>query len=196
MCYCLTCLLFLLNMFSNGNITCSISYVLLCSMFNIIWVTYIVSCVLLFNAIISCIVTCSVRYVLLFNAINSVNVTSSICYVLLFNMFYNVSATCSSSIRIMTCAIVQSSGIRPTVFILFIIDLQVIGHTNHVTNYIYNCSQLMPDMRVIDKWLEFQQVLKYVGKTNFWLKLLKTKEMVFHWPNPRNYLPAAELPGI
>ena len=43
---------------------------------------------------------------------------------------------------------------------------------------------------------EFQNVLKWAKDNKLKLNLAKTKELVFHRPNARNYLPPEELPGV
>ena len=40
-----------------------------------------------------------------------------------------------SATRIITRSILQGSGIGPTLFIIFVIDLRPLGLTNHITKY-------------------------------------------------------------
>ena len=50
----------------------------------------------------------------------------------------------SSFTHIITHSIIQGLGIESTLFILFITDLQPIGHSNHMTKYADDCSLLVP----------------------------------------------------
>ena len=79
--------------------------------------------------------------------------------------------------RIVTRSIVQRSVMVPTLFIIFIIDLQLIGHSNHTTNcdlqlighsnHMTNCADvcnlLVPVRSDVDICLEFQHILKFGG---------------------------------
>ena len=55
-----------------------------------------------------------------------------------------------SATRIITRSIVQSSGIGPILFIIFVIDLRPLGLTNHITKYADDTSLLVPEMADID----------------------------------------------
>ena len=98
--------------------------------------------------------------------------------------------------RAINRSIVQGSGIGPTVFVTCIIDLKPIGSTNYVTKYADDASLLIPEKCDIDSTLEFQNMLKWAINNKFTINMARTKELVFHRPNARNYLPSVALPGI
>ena len=82
-------------------------------------------------------------------------------------------------------------------FITLIIDLQPIGHSNHMTTYADDCSCWCLKGSDVHISLEFQHILKWAGDNTFSVNMSKTKEIVFHHPTPpRNYLPHAEIRGI
>ena len=80
----------------------------------------------------------------------------------------------------------QGSGIGPTLFIIFIIDLQPIGQSHHLTKYADDCSLLVPERNDVDRCFEFQRILKWAGDNKLSVNMSKTKEIVFHRPSPRN----------
>ena len=90
--------------------------------------------------------------------------------------------------RIITRSIVQGSGIWPTLFIIFVIDLRPLGLTNHITKYADDTSLLVPENADIDITAELQHVLKWAEVNELKLNAAKTKELVFHRPNPRNFI--------
>ena len=87
---------------------------------------------------------------------------------------------------------VQGSGIGPTLFVICIIDLKPIWSTNYVTKYADDASLLVPEKCDIDIMLEIQNVFKWATNNNLTINMAKTKELIFHRPNARNYL----LPAI
>ena len=68
-----------------------------------------------------------------------------------------------------------------------IIDLKRIGSTNYVTKYADDASILVPEKCDIDIMLEFKNVLKWANNNKLTINMAKTKELVFHKPNARNY---------
>ena len=81
-------------------------------------------------------------------------------------------------------------------FVICIIDLKPIGNTNYVTKYADDASLLVPEKCDIVIMLEFQNVLKWDINNKFTINMATTKELVFHRPNARNYLPPVALSGI
>ena len=55
---------------------------------------------------------------------------------------------------------------------------------------------MMRDLNYADLEREFLNVRKWANDNKLMVNMAKTKEIVFHRPNARNYLPPAELPGI
>ena len=84
---------------------------------------------------------------------------------------------------------VQSYTVRTTLFIIHIIDLKLISHSNHMAKYADDRNLLVLERIDADICLECQHILK----SNKWTRDNKlaeseTKEIVFHWPSPRNFL--------
>ena len=98
--------------------------------------------------------------------------------------------------RAINRSIVQGSGIGLTLFTICIIDLQPLGTTNHICKYADDLSLLVPEKCVIDISEELENVLKWADENKLRINLAKTKELVFHRPNVRNYLAPSELPGL
>ena len=87
-------------------------------------------------------------------------------------------------------------GIGPTLFVICIIDWKPTGSTNYVTKYCDDASLLVPEKCDTDITSEFQNVLKWAINNKLTINMAKTKELVFHKTNARNYLPPVALPGI
>ena len=56
-------------------------------------------------------------------------------------------------------------------------------------------SLLVPERSDFDICFEFQHIFKWAGDNKLSVNMSKTKDIVFHRPSPRNYLPSAEIPG-
>ena len=82
--------------------------------------------------------------------------------------------------RIITRSIVQGSGIGPTLFIIFVINLRPLGLTNHITKYADDTSLLVPEKADTDITAELQHVLKWAEVNELNINTAKTKELVFH----------------
>ena len=92
-------------------------------------------------------------------------------------------------------SIAQGSGLGPTLFTICIIDLQPIGSSNRITKYADDCSLMAPEKCDVDMLDEFQHVLNWAVANKLTINMCKTKELVFHRPNARNYLTPSQLPG-
>ena len=90
----------------------------------------------------------------------------------------------------------QRSGLGPTLFTICIIDLKRIGFSNRITKYADDCSLMVPEKCDVDMLDEFQHALNWAVANKLTINMYKTKELVFHRPNARNYLVPTELPGI
>ena len=65
-----------------------------------------------------------------------------------------------------------------------------------MTKYAYNVLLLVPEKTDVDMFQEFSNIIKWSADNKLTVNLAKTKKIVFHRPNPRNYLRPAELDGI
>ena len=81
-------------------------------------------------------------------------------------------------------------------FIMFIFDLKVLDILNYLLKYADDCTLLCPESSNTSIELEMANIMLWANNNKLLLNLLKTKEMVFHRPNPRNIVFPAELAGI
>ena len=93
-------------------------------------------------------------------------------------------------------SIVQGSGLGPTLFTICIIDLKRIGFSNRITKYADDCILMVHEKCDVDMLDEFQLVLNLTVANKLTINMCKTKELVFHRPNARNYFAPSELSGI
>ena len=98
--------------------------------------------------------------------------------------------------KVINRSIMQGSGLGPTLLTICIIDLQPIDSSNRITKYADDCSFMVPEKCDVDMLNEFQHVLNWAVANKLTINMCKTKELVFHRPNARNYLAPSELPGI
>ena len=82
----------------------------------------------------------------------------------------------------------QGSGIEPTFFIICITDFEPISSTNYITKYADNSSLLVLEKYDVDLSEELQNVLKWAKHNKMQVNMGKTKEIVFHRSNARNFL--------
>ena len=103
-----------------------------------------------------------------------------------------------SFIRILNWSIVQGSRIGPRLFVIFIFDLAPSAKSNHLTKYADDASLLVPEKTDVQINDEFQNVLKWASQNKLTVNMAKTKEIpiVFHKPNPWNYVPPNPISGI
>ena len=64
-------------------------------------------------------------------------------------------------------------------------DLKPLGLTNHITKYADDASVLVPENKDVDLADEFKNVLKWAELNKLKINMSKTKELVFHRPNPK-----------
>ena len=67
-------------------------------------------------------------------------------------------------------------------------DFKPIGSTNNITKYADDASRLVPEKNDVGLEPEFLNVTKWASENKLMVNMAKTKELVFHRPNARNYL--------
>ena len=72
-------------------------------------------------------------------------------------------------------SIVQGSGLGSTLFTICIIDLQLIGFSNHITKYADDCSLMVPEKSDADMLDEFQHALNWAVANKLSINICKTK---------------------
>ena len=128
----------------------------------------------------------SVDHLIVINKLNALNIVDNIIHwVVSFltdrNKFVKVGERWSFT-KTINRSIVQ------TLFSISIIDLQPIGSSNRITKYADDCSLMVPEKCDVDMLDEFQHVLNWTFANKLTINMCKTKELVFHRSNARNYL--------
>ena len=101
----------------------------------------------------------------------------------------------SASARI-TRSIIQGSGVGPILYIMFAFDLKPLDLFNILLKYADDSTLLCPENTGTSVELEMAHIIEWSKTNKLLLNLLKTKEMVFHRPNPRRILFPDKLQDI
>ena len=78
-------------------------------------------------------------------------------------------------------------------FVIFICDLRPISVINRLAKYADDATLLVPEKTDVQIHEEFNNITKWAADNKLTVNMSKTKELIFHRPNPRNYLPSAEM---
>ena len=90
-----------------------------------------------------------------------------------------------SRLQFINRSIIQGSGIGPCLFIIIILNLKARAATNHMAKYADDATLLVPELTSLSIEKEFRCVQKWACDNKLSINLSKTKEIVFHQPNPR-----------
>ena len=90
--------------------------------------------------------------------------------------------------KIINRSIVQGSGVGPTMYILHESDLRLISRVNILLKYADDTNVLTPEITDVSLSDEFENIKKWASVNKMVINLSKTKEIVFHRPNPRHSL--------
>jgi hypothetical protein len=102
-----------------------------------------------------------------------------------------------SEARSINRGIVQGSGIGPTDYIVMASDLRALSRTvNKLFKYADDTNLLVPEHTDVSLEDEFAELKRWAETNQMILNLLKTKEVVFHRPNPNLYIPPVPLNDI
>ena len=93
----------------------------------------------------------------------------------------------SASARI-NRSIIQGSGVGPILYIMFAFDLKPLDLLNVLLKYADDSTLLCPENTGTSVELEMAHIVEWAKSNKLLLNLLKTKEMVFHRPNPRKLM--------
>jgi len=84
-------------------------------------------------------------------------------------------------------SIIQGSGIGLTLYIAMKSDLTTLDNNcNVIIKYADDVDLLVPEHSTVDLSCEFNNVKDWAAKNKIIINFQKTKELVFHRPNPRN----------
>lgn len=83
-------------------------------------------------------------------------------------------------------SIIQGSGIGPTLYVVMKSDLKTVCDSNIILKYADDIDLLVPEHSPVDITVELKNVQEWAIKNKMIINLQKTKELVFHRPNPRS----------
>ena len=92
--------------------------------------------------------------------------------------------------------IVQGSVLGPVLFTIMLSDLRTISLINLLFKFADDTNLLVPENSPVDLRDEFENIKQWSLDNKMALNFVKTKEIVFHRPSPRNFIPPAPLQGI
>ena len=102
-----------------------------------------------------------------------------------------------SSARPINKGTVQGSGIGPTGYIVMASDLRTLSRIiNQLFKYADDTTLLVPQFTDVSLEDEFKHIEQWADTNKMVINRAKTKELVFHRPNPRLYLPPDPLSYI
>ena len=93
-------------------------------------------------------------------------------------------------------SIVQGSGVGPFLFNLFMSDLKALDLLNYLLKYADDVTLFNPENASTTAELEMDHIFNWASSNKMTVNLIKTKEMVFHRPNPRSLILPACLNNI
>ena len=73
-------------------------------------------------------------------------------------------------------------------------DMKTVGTSNILIKYADDAYLLVPETSDVDIVTEFNSVKDWATRNKMVINFLKTKEMVFHRPNPRNIVYKSTCP--
>ena len=92
---------------------------------------------------------------------------------------------------------IQGSGIGPTDYIIMASDLRALSRkVNKLFKYADDTTLLVPEKTDASLEDEFRSLKRWAESNKMILNLFKTKEIVFHRPDPRLYFPPVPLSDV
>lgn len=91
---------------------------------------------------------------------------------------------------------VQGSGLGPFCFLCIISDLKALDAINILLKYADDCDLMCPENTTTSVEVEMAHIMQWASTNKLLLNLIKTKEMIFHRPNPHQIVFPAELNNI
>jgi hypothetical protein len=93
-------------------------------------------------------------------------------------------------------SVVQGSGLGPILFIMFAYNLIAVDQLNFLLKYADDVTLLNPEIATTSAESEMANIINWACHNKMTINMLKTKEMIFHRPNPRNIIFPNELDGV
>lgn len=92
--------------------------------------------------------------------------------------------------------VVQGSGLGPTLYCIMESDLTTLSDFNCLFKYADDTNLLVPEHSDVDICDEYHNIKQWTATNKMILNESKTKEIIFHRPNPRNYIAPHPLDSI
>ena len=83
-------------------------------------------------------------------------------------------------------SVVQGSGIGLFLFIIYILDLRAHDLFNYLLKYADDTTLINPELAKTSVEEEMNHIIEWAKSNKMSINLSKTKEMIFHRPNPRS----------
>ena len=98
-----------------------------------------------------------------------------------------------SNLAAFNMSVVQGSGIGPFLFIVYMLDLRALDILNYLLKYADDTTLINPESARVTAEEEMQHLFDWAKLNKMNINPNKTKEMVFHRPNPRSFVPPCEM---
>ena len=95
-----------------------------------------------------------------------------------------------------TRSIVQGSGMGPSAYLIYSMDLKTLSHYNSIIKFADDTTVLVPQYSSVSLEEEFQNVQKWSVTNKLQINVSKTKELVFRRPSARHFSAPQPLPFI
>jgi len=95
-----------------------------------------------------------------------------------------------------TRSIIQGSGIGPSLYLVYSMDLKTVSSSNKLVKYADDTTLIVPQYSSVSLEDEYQNLLHWSTLNKLKINTEKTKEIVFRRPGARNFISPASLSGI
>ena len=92
--------------------------------------------------------------------------------------------------------VVQGSGIGPLLYSIMASDLKTMSTINELFKYADDTTLMSPEHTDVDLATEFSAICAWARSNEMTINMSKTKELVFHRPNPRHFIYPTPLDNI
>jgi len=97
---------------------------------------------------------------------------------------------------LVTRSIIQGSGIGPSLYLVYSMDLKTASNFNKLVKYADDTALLVPQYSSVSLEDEYQNLLYWSTVNKLKINTDKTKEIVFRRPGALHFISPASLPGI